>query len=177
MKIANRAWAVARFLWNARTFVLVVIVMSSAASTALYVISTDYLDHRRGRAAAMEAAHEIIKKKEAELVRLLTETTPMWKRGDPIPKDLQKELAVVTADLYSAIDGLNNPTDQSLKVSRRFRDAVANLRNSLVSYRHDEETVRAMHAAIKVYAINRDEFHTVFERQLKDYSKTVIGSL
>ena len=125
----------------------------------------------------MEDAHKIIKKQEAELVRLLTRTTPMWKGGESLPNDLLEELATVTRELYLAIEGLNNATDQTLEASLGFRDAVANLRNSFVSYHHDEETVRAMHSAIEVFAKNRDAFHAVVERQLENYSKTVIGLL
>ena len=101
----------------------------------------------------------------------------MWKRGDPIPKGLLEELATVTTELYLAIEELNNPTDQTLEASLGFRDAVANLRSSFVSYHHDEETVRALHSTIEVFAKNRDAFHAVVERQLEDYSKSVIGLL
>ena len=136
---------------------------------------TDYLDHREDRAKAIEVAHNIIKKEEAKLGALFDQTTPLWKRGDPIPDDLVKKLAKATSDLYDAIQGLNNPTDKTLKASYEFRHAVAHLRNSVVSYRHDEKHVRDLHSALDVFAKNRDTFHSVIENQIEDYSKTLIG--
>ena len=174
-KLLNGTIPFARLLWRFKTTIILFIIASSAVSTASYLIFSDYLDHRKDRSEAIEVSHKIIKKEEAKLGALFDRTTPLWKRGEPIPADLIQELATSTSELYSAIEGLSNPTAQTLKASFEFRDAVARLRNSVVSYQHNEKTVRALYSAIDVYAENRDIFHSVVEKQIEDYSKTLIG--
>ena len=173
----NRMIVFLSFIWKVRTFLLLSVIAISTASTAIYVISFDYLDHRKERATALDNAQKNIRGIEREFLQLLTKTSPLWKSGQPISKGLREELAAKTTELYSAIESLSNATTHMSKASSQFRHAVAKLRNSIISYRHNEKGVSDLHLAIEAYAKNRDEFHAVVEKQLEDYSKSVIGVL
>ena len=170
----SRLVAFAQFLWRVRGFLLLVFV----SLTATYVISVDYLDHRKERAAVLEKSHAAIKEKEGELVLVITKTTVLWVTGEPIPKDVLDALDAISVELYNAVGELNNPTAEAGEATKEFRLAIANLRNSSISYNHrDEDSIRALRRAIDLFDRGRNAYHTVIERQIENYYKTVLGML
>jgi hypothetical protein len=166
----HSAWKV---FWSLKYAIVITIIGSTAAS----YVAQDYLGHRRERAVAMENELQALRRVEAQILEILTETDPLWTRGEPIPDSTINKLANAATDAYAAVSRINRPSGRISSLYERYLSAIASLRNAAIKYKHEERHVRQLYTAINDYGKSKDRFGMAIERQIENYNRSLFANL
>lgn len=158
-------------LWRFRNYLIIAFL----SSVILANLALDYLDHRKERAVALQAAYSELETSEATLIEILSRTTPMWQTGIPVEQSVLEDLAEASLHVYLSVEGVNRPNSGFDIAAENYLSAIATLRSVVTSHGHDEASVRRLQEAIKQYAISKDNFNKTVERQIENYNRSLFA--